>query len=234
MLTDPATLLHISKCRLTTEERKKDERFPVFAVGLVLEPLTYEQARQLGPTVLAHCFTAKREIHDGLASVTIDLNEDEQRVVARMAADVGEHCRLRQVRIPSVTITKRDASQSGSATKAKKVGPQQPTLRATFHCLVDPAEKTHRDFLALNFGASFFFAFEPEQENLFTDFALAGDDDGDEDEAVIPGLGEEAGDVLDEQQLTADAEARKRQRKKHKPTGPRLAKGAKTAKTDVH
>lgn len=48
MLTDANTLMHVAKCRLTTEERKPDERFPVFAVGLVLEPLTYDLAKQLG------------------------------------------------------------------------------------------------------------------------------------------------------------------------------------------
>lgn len=224
MLTDQ-TLLHIAKARLTTEERKKDERFPVFAVGLGLEPLTYDQAKQLGPGVLAHCYTHKRELHDGLATVTVDLPEDEYCLIARMAADVGEHCRLRHVRIHSVTITKRDSSQTGSATKAKKVGPQQPTLRATFHCLIDPAEKEHRDFLALNFGASYFFSFEAEQENLFT--GVHADDEGEEDadDPVIPGLGEEAGDVLDEQALTAQAEARKRARKRAPKPSVRLVKG---------
>lgn len=232
MLTDENTLLHVAKARLTTEELKPDERFPVFAVGLVLEPLTYDQAKQMGPTVLAHCFTMKREIHDGLASVTVDLEVDEQMLIVRMAEDVAEHCRLRQVRIPSVTITKRDASESGSSTKSKKVGPQQPTLRATLHCLIDPSEPAHRDFLALNFGKSLFFSFESEQQNLFT--RVAGDESGDDDQPVIPGMDDEAGDVLDEQ-AAANARINKetRRRRQKTDTTPKLAKGRRAAK-DVH
>lgn len=223
MLTEPNTLMHVAKARLTTEEREKDERFPVFAVGLVLEPLTYDQAKQLGTEVLGHCFTHHKAIQEGLSSVTIALDQDEQIVIARMAEDVAEHCRLRHVRITSVTITKRDTSESGASTKTKKIGPQQPTLRATFHCLIDPAEKVHRDFLALNFAKSFFFSFEPEQENLFTGLASGDDEDDDAPEldGMAPEPDPEAGDVLDEQ-----PPARKR---KAKP-GPTLVKG----KRQVH
>jgi hypothetical protein len=202
MLTDEHTLMHLAKCRLTTEERKKDERFPVFGVGLVLEPLTYSQAKQLGAEVLGHCFSSQKHIHDGLTSVTVELDQPEQCVIAHMAVDVAEHARLRQVRIGSVTITKRDASEQGAETKSKKVGPQQPTLRATFHCLIDPAEKTHRDFLCGLFGKSLFFTFEPEQENLFTHLHTDeddADDDGDQPELhLAPAPDAEAGDVLDE------------------------------------
>ena len=77
MLTDSFTRLHLAKCRLTTEELKKGERFPMFAVGFVLEPLTYDQAKQLGPEVLNHCFTSKRSIQDGLTSVTVKLELEE-------------------------------------------------------------------------------------------------------------------------------------------------------------
>ncbi len=228
MLTDEFTLLHLAKARLTTEERKKDERFPVFAVGLVLEPLTYSQAKQLGSEVLGHCFTDKKSIHNGLSSVTVDLDEDEQILIARMAEDVSEHCRLRQVRIVSVTITKRDSSESGAETKSKKVGPQQPTLRATFNCLVDSAEKTHRNFIADFFAKSMFFTFESEQQNLFTGLHTeAGDDD--EPESLLPPPDEDAGDVLDDQ-AAANARINKetRRRKQKTDTTPKLVKSDRT------
>lgn len=222
MLTDANTRLHLQKVRLTTEERKKDERFPVFAVGLVLEPLTYSQAKQLGADVLAHCFTAHKAIQDSLTSVTLDLDLDEQCVITRMAEDVSEHCRLRQVRIPQVTITKRAAPDAGE-TKSKRVSPQQPTLRATFHCLVDSAERVHRDFLADWFAKEMFFTFEPEQENLFTGLHTDPDDeDGDDEQTDLdlqaPAADLEAGDVLDEKTLPqrnarVNKEARRRRQK---------------------
>lgn len=189
----------------------------MFAVGLVLEPLTYSQAKQLGSEVLGHCFSEKKHIHDGLTSVTVELPDDEQILIARMAEDVAEHCRLRHVRIPSVTITKRDSSESGAETKSKKVGPQQPTLRATFQCLIDPAEKTHRDFLALNFAKSFLYTFESEQENLFTGVHTdpedgEGDDDKDQgslklDGVTAPPPDPAAGDILDDEKPKRSAKA---------------------------
>jgi hypothetical protein len=190
----------------------------VFVAGLVLEPLSYERAKELGEEVLGHCFTRHKAIQDGLTTVTVALDREEQCVIVKMAEDVTEHTRIRQVRITHVTITKRDASEDGAATKSKKVGPQQPTLRATFTCLIDPAEKTHRDFLALNFGKSLYFTFQDEQENLFT-FAPSDDDaDGDDedlvDKADAPATDPDAGDVLDEQ-------TSKRRRGK-KPAKPRL------------
>jgi hypothetical protein len=204
---------------------------PVDVVGLVLEPLTYDQAKQLG--IHEHCFTHQRAIRDDLTTVTLKLPFDEQILIARMAEDVGEHCRLRHVRIPSVTISKRDSSEGGASTKSKKVGPQQPTLRATFHCLIDPAEPAHMKFLALNFGKSFFFSFEDEQENLFTGMHAA-DDDGDDDQPAIPGMDDDAGDVLDEQ-AAANARINKetRRRRQKTDTTPTLAKRRKAAK-DVH
>lgn len=236
MLTDANTRLHLAKVRLTTEERKKDERFPVYAVGLVLEPLTYDQAKQLGAGVLGHCFTSQRAIQESLTSVTVALALQEQIVIARMAEDVAEHCRLRNVRITQVTITKRDAPEAGE-TKTKRVSPQQPTLRATFHCLVDSAEKVHRNFLADWFAKEMFYTFEDEQENLFTGLHGSDDDEhADEQsdldlEAPEPYL--EAGDVLDEKTLPqrnarVNKEARRRRAKTD--TTPKL----KAVKKDVH
>lgn len=220
--TDPKVLMHVAKCRLTTEERKKDERFPVYAVELAREPLTYSLAKQLGQEVVEHCFNSKRGIRAGLTDVSVELDLDEQLVHVYMAEDekVGEHCQLRQVRIKSVTITKRDSSKEGASTKAKKVGPQQPVLKASFECLIDPAEKTHRDFLALNFAKSFFFTFEDEQANLFTGIAAEDDDDEemDDKQGELPEL--EDVDGLDKHNKKAAKAAK----------APRLVKGAKKSK----
>lgn len=193
----------------------------MFAVGFVLEPLTYDQAKQLGPEVLNHCFTSKRSIQDGLTSVTVKLELEEQIFVVRMAEDVDEHCRLRHVRVPQVTITKRDSSDDGASTKSKKVGPQQPTLRATFHCLIDPAEKVHREFLAGFFAKDMFFSFLDEQENLFT--GLHGDDEDADEQPDLPDT-EADGDVLDEQVSNARINKETRRRRQKTDTTPRLAK----------
>jgi len=205
MFTDQYTRLHVAKCALKTEERKKDERFPVFGVALVLEPLTYDQAKQLGPEVLGHCFTAQRAIHDMMSEVVVELDQPEQCLTVRMAEDVDAHCQLRQVRVRRIKITKRDTSGDGAARKSKHVAPQQPTLRATLDCLIDSADKTHQQFLCGFFATDMYFTFEPETQNLFT--GVFTDDEGDEDEqAEAPASGlrlapppdQEAGDVLDE------------------------------------
>jgi len=194
----------VKNVALKTEERKKDERFPVFAVGLVLEPLTYDQAKQLGPEVLGHCFTNKQQIRELMSEVVVTVDQPEQILVARMAADVEENARLRHVRIKRIKITKRDLS-GDSKRKSKKVAPQQATLRATLECLVDSAEKTHRDFLCGFFARTMYFTFENEQEDLFAG-VYTGDeenDDTEDDEPELAGIDAPqpdpaAGDVLDE------------------------------------
>lgn len=228
MFTDQFIRLHIQKVALKTEERKKDERFPVFGVGLVLEPLTYSQAKQLGAGVLSHCFTDKKAVREEMTAVTVALDEPEQILIVRMAEDVGEHCRLRHVRIGRITITKRDASGQPGERKSKKVAPQQPTLRATLECLVDSAEKVHRNFLADFFAQDMYFTFEPEQENLFTGVYTDDEEDGDGDEPQLEGMAPtpdpDAGDVLDDNPTDGK---KKRGGKKR----PRLAKGN---KPEVH
>ena len=206
MFTDQYTRLHLAKVVLKTEERKQDERFPVFGVGLVLEPFTYDPPKQLGPEVDSHCFTEKRAIREQMSEVSLEIDEAEQCLIVRMAEDVGEHCRLRQVRVRRLKITKRDASGDGASRKSKKVGPQQATLRATLDCLVDSAEKTHQQFLCDFFARDMFYTFEPEQKNLFTGVHTDEDGDDEEDEPQQglrlagrpPAPDPDAGHVLDE------------------------------------
>lgn len=200
MFTDKFTPLHIAKTALRTEEREKGQRFPVVAVGLVLEPLTYEKAKQLGADILRHCFTDKKAIRSEMSDITIALDQPEQCLTARMAEDVEAHCQLRQVRIRKLKIVKRDAADGG--TKSKKIGPQQPTLRATFECLMDAADTTVREFLCGFFGQTFYFSFDPEQTNLFTGVYTDDGDEDDEDQGELdmaPAPDADAGDVLDEQ-----------------------------------
>ena len=192
MFTDQFVPLHVKRVALKTEKRQGEEVFPVFSVGLSLEPFTYEHARQLGGEVLGHCFTNRQTIREQMAEVTVDVADPEQCLIARMAADVPEHARLRHVRIRKITITKRDLSaDDGKKRKAKKIGPRQATLVAVLSCLVDSAEKSHRDFLCGLFAKTMYFTFEPEQENLFTGVHTAGN-------------GDAAGDVLDEQRKLSD------------------------------
>lgn len=191
----------------------------MFGVALVLEPLTYSQAKQLGSEVLGHCFTAKQGIQDMMSEVVVELDQPEQCLIARMAEDVDEHCRLRQVRVRRIKITKRDTSSDGDgARKSKKVGPQQATLRATLDCLIDSAEKTHQKFLCDFFAKTMYFTFEPEQKNLFTGIHTddEGDDDSEDEPETQQGLrlarrpptpDPDAGDVLDEQ---AEANGKKK------------------------
>jgi hypothetical protein len=216
MFTDEFIRLHIQKVTLRTEERKKDERFPVFAVGLVLEPLTYSQAKQLGGGVLNHCFTDKKQVRPEMTEVTVALNEPEQCLIARMAEDVEEDCRLRQVRVRKIKIAKRDASDEAGERKSKKIAPRQPTLRATFECLIDSAEKVHQQFLCRFFAQTMYFTFQPEQGNLFTGIFTETDDDDDQGELEghAPAADPDAADVLD------DAKPSKRSR------GPKLVKKA--------
>jgi hypothetical protein len=178
----------------------------VFGVALALEPLTYELAKQLGPELLGHCFSEKRHIRDLMSEVTVEVDQPEQCLTVRMAQDVDPHCQIRQVRVRKIKITKRDTSEEGASTKSKKIGPQQPTLRATLDCLVDSADKTHQQFLCGFFAKTMYFTFEPEQENLFTGVFTDGDDE-DDDETPQPGLrlaggapvpDPEVGDVLDD------------------------------------
>lgn len=222
MFTDQYIRLHVAKVALRTEERKKDERFPVFAVGLVLEPLTYSQAKQLGAGVLGHCFTEKKQVRPEMSAVTVALNVPEQRLIVRMAEDVAENCRLRQVRVRKITISKRDASEEGSERKSKKIAPQQPTLRATFECLIDSAEKVHQQFLCGFFAQTMYFTFSPEQENLFTGIYTDDKDDEEDDkqrelaDVDAPTPDPSAGDVLDEQKPAKKVKAAR--------GGPKLVK----------
>lgn len=191
----------------------------MFGVGLVLEPLTYELAKQLGPEVLSHCFTEKKAIHDLMSEVTINVDQPEQCLTVRMAEDVEEHCKLRQVRIRRIKITKRDTSD-GSGRKSKKVAPQQPTLRATLECLIDSAEKVHQKFLCDFFAKTMMFSFDPEQEDLFTHAHDEDEDTGDVEEQPELRDTEADDDVLDEQPT--------RQRKtKAKPAGKSKKKAKK-------
>jgi len=161
---------------------------------LVLDPLTYDQAKQLGDAVVNHCYTAHKALRDEMSKIEVDLDLPEQCLVASIAEDVAPTGELRQVRIPSVTINKRHPPDD-AASKTKKVAPRQPTLRATFVVLIDAHEKKTRNFLADHYQATLYFGFDDEQKNLYDQ---VGPDS--EDAEMQPALTEadDAGDVLDE------------------------------------
>jgi len=203
MFTDKHVRMHVQKAVIKTEERKKDERFPVLAVALVLEPLTLHLAKQLGPDVAAHCFTPTKKIRDEMTKIEIRLREKEQALTVCMA-DVAPHCVLRQVRLTGLTIAKR-VENDQVERKSKKVAPQGATLRLTLNCLIDPAERVHRDFFCSFIGSTFAFTFDPEERDLFVDVHTDEDDDDDGDgeeqrelEGHAPPANPDAGDVLDE------------------------------------
>jgi hypothetical protein len=233
MFTSKFVRMHVARAALRTEELKKDERFPVFAVGLVVEPLTRELALELGAEVAEHCFTRQGKVREQMTRVVTRVREKPQSITAHMAEDSPEPSAvLRHVRITSLTVTKRgvEADQK-EARKGKKIAPQAVTLRATVTCLVDPAEKVHREFLCGFINDTFLFSFEPEQKDLFADMrAEAGDDadDDDDDQVALEFLGNAAdpaaGDVLDDQKR-AD---------KKKPRGPKLVRGKGDSAGPVH
>lgn len=207
---------------------KKDERFPVLAVKLVLEPLTSELAKELGPSIADHCFTRHGQIRDEMTSIQVRLREKPQIVTIQMAADsTVPTAVLRHVRIPLLTITKRELDGDAPPTQTKKVGPQAATLRVTISALVDPAEKEHREFFCRHINAFLLFSFDPEERDLFADMrADEVDEDDDEDgddapelEGMAPSPDPDAGDVLDEQPT-----------KRMKAAKPRLVKGNDAAK----
>lgn len=217
MFTDKFVRMHIAKASLRTEERKKDERFPVLGVALVLEPLTLHLAKQLGPAVVEHCFTPDKTIRDEMTSITIRLREQEQAVTASMAEDVAPHCVMRQVRLTSITIARRGEDDKVER-KGKKIAPQQATLRLTLNCLFDPADRIVQEFFCGFIGDTFLFGFEPEERDLFAGVHTDDDvDDADDDQGELdmqaPTADDEAGDVLDEQP------------KKKRGRKPRLVKG---------
>ena len=199
MFTDKNIRFHIQKATLKTEERKKDERFPVFDVALVLEPLTRELAAQLGPDIASHCFAADKRIRDEMKEVKVVLREKEHALTVAMAEDVEPHCVLRQVRLVSVKVARRGEDDKVER-KGKKIAPQEATLRLTLKCLIDPAEKVHRDFFCRFIGDTFAFTFEPEDRDLFAGLHTEPEDEKDDNQPKLrPAPGDEAGDVLEEQ-----------------------------------
>jgi hypothetical protein len=200
----------------------------VFAVALVLEPLTLALAKELGPDIAEHCFTRQGGVRDEMTRVQVRLREKPQQVIARMASDATASATLRHVRVPSITITKRGADKDEKLpNRKKKIAPQAVTLRATISCLVDPAEKVQREFLCRFINDWMLFTFDPEERDLFAEIRAEqtnDDDDGDDElpelEMTAPPPDEEAGDVLDEQR------ARGRGGKKR---APRLVKAKKRA-----
>lgn len=216
---------HVASATLKTEELKKDERFPVLAAKLVLEPLTLELAKELGAQMADHCFTKQGQIRDEMTSVQLRLREKPQIVTIQMAADATQMTAvLRNVRIPIITITKRELDPGEEGTQTKRVAPQAATLRVTISMLVDPAEKEHREFFCRHIHNWLLFSFDAEERDLFADLRAedddSDDDDGDEQgELLAPTPDPEAGDVLDDQRAL-DAAAGKGKKK------PRLVKGA--------
>jgi hypothetical protein len=227
MFTSENVRCHIAKCALRTEELKKDERSAVMSVGLVIEPLTYDLAKELGPEVAEHCFTNKGKVREQVTNVRVRLREKPQALTVKMAEDVSEPtAMLRHVRVTHITITKRGIeNDQKEATKGKKIAPQAVTLRATVSCLVDPAERIHREFLCRYINDFLLFTFTPEQKDMFSEMREDDEDAGDDEPQQALGLeartpDPDAGEVLDDQ-----AEADRRTGKGTKPkAGPKLVK----------
>lgn len=156
----------------------------MFSVGLVLDPLTLELARELGPEIAEHCFTRQGKVRREMKGVKVRLRDKTQAIAARMAVDTTDpHCILRHVRVPTLDITTPGPDDDDAPVLR---------LKCTINCLVDPAEKTHRDFLCGFFGDFMLFTFEPEQQDLFAERRAAK-------AAMLPPPDPDAGDVLDEQ-----------------------------------
>lgn len=227
MFTERFLKCHVAAASLRTEELTKDERFPVLAAKLVLEPLTCDLAKQLGPSIAEHCFTKAGKIREEMTRVQVRLRDKPQIVTVQMAADATEiAAALRHVRVPMLTITKRELEPEQGSKQTKRVAPQAATLRVTISLLVDPAEQVHREFFCRHIHNWLLFSFDPEEKDLFAELRAAdGADEGDaEDEPHGLPIDDDAGDVLDDQKALDEKEAQP----------ARLAKGSKRADGPVH
>lgn len=201
--------MHLATTMLQLETVGPETRSPVAVVGLTLEPLTQALAREISPEVAEHCFTKSGKLRLEVRRLVIKNPTAAFAIEARMAADVAAHAVLRNVRIPTITISKRGEAKEETGAKgkkkAKKVKPALEVLRASLRLLVGIE---HREFFCERFGDTLMFSFAPEAPSLL-----------DQPPANVPGMADGAGDVLDEQ----------RELGLKKPKGPRLVRGAKKA-----
>jgi hypothetical protein len=209
MFESPVSL-HIKGVSMATETRN-DVTTAVTKVGLVLEPLTRELARELSSEIADHCFDRQGAIRSEFESLSVKLAEPQQYVAAKMATDASVNTVLRHVRCVGLTVTKRgEKDGEESKAKSKKVSPGQTVLRARLDLLIDPTDDDVRKFLMLRYGTTWFFEFQDEERQLdFGPSKKRGDDDDEEDdEPRQPKLrmvkdttasGAAAGDVLEAQ-----------------------------------
>ncbi len=173
------TQLHYTGATCKTETRGEDTT-AVTAVSLVLDSLTPELARDLSDEIEDICFTQRGQIRDEIRQLKIRLREPQQMVTVKMAVDVKDpHVVLRNVRIPSIRVTKRGEDPGEEVErKSKKVAPTGETLRCTLDCLMLPEQSAEvRKWLTMMPGKTFFFVFENEAKQL--DFGPESDDDED-------------------------------------------------------
>jgi len=181
MFESPVSL-HIKNVSMATETRK-DVTTAVVKVGLVLEPLTRELARELSSEIADHCFDKSGAIRPEIEQFSVKLSEAQQYVTAKMATDVAVNTTLRHVRCVGLSVSKRGEKDGEEAkAKSKKVSPGQPVLRAKLDCLIDPTDHLVREFLMTRFGTTFFFEFQDEERQLDFGPAKKGSDEDDEDE----------------------------------------------------
>lgn len=181
-------------------ETHNDVTTAVTHVNLVLDSLTPALAAEISPELRKMCFTKDGGILDALSKMTFRTRAPQQRVTAKMAADVAPHVVLSNVRIPTITITKRGEEKDEPVDrKSRKVAPAASTLRATLNCLMLPDSNASREFLTRQPGNTFLFEFEAEEKQL--DF---GPDPTDDDE-------DENGD--DQRELALDDQPRGRRRR---------------------
>lgn len=178
MFADPLSLHYTGSSNQT--ETNNDVTTAVTGVKLVLDSFTPKLAKALSREVHDLCFSPTGQIHDQLSKITVRLREPQQHVTVRMAQGVAPHVELRNVRVPTLVITKRGEDKGDDVErKSKKVAPTAETLRATFNCLMLPESNEARAFLCQMPGKTFFFEFDDEEKQL--DFGPDEDDEEDED-----------------------------------------------------
>lgn len=166
MFTSRFVRMHLQRCAIRTEPGEDETTFPVAAVSLAIEPLTWALAKELGPSIANHFFTNKGELRTEVANMVVKLRQIRQSITVHMAEDVAPHVVLRQVRIPRLSVILRGEHKQKADRQGKKIAPQAPVLRASLGLLVDPAERSARDFLCAHIGATLFFTFDDEEKSL--------------------------------------------------------------------
>lgn len=167
MFTDPVSM-HLTSLSMQLEADHSDQQVPVAVVGLMLEPLTPELARELSDETEAHCFDDDGQVRTEFSDMTLKLREPQQCVIAKMAIDgVEPSVTLRHVRPISITIRKRGEDPAeDQERKARKVSPGTVMLRAVLMFLVSPDDPQTREFLMRRFKNTFYFTFEREAKQL--------------------------------------------------------------------